>query len=102
MATVVGEAERKYEPGDAGVAAISGLEDVGRLTGPTEMEIDNSYLDTADLRLAAAGVTLRRRSGGGESGWQLKLPAGAGTPPGGGAASGGGGGVPPPPRGNAP
>src|SRR3712207_6771259 len=35
------------------------------------------YFDTPDLQLAAAGVTLRRRTGGGDSGWHLRSPAGA-------------------------
>src|SRR6185503_13979689 len=32
--------------------------------------------DTEDLRLARAGVTLRRRRGGHDAGWHLKLPVG--------------------------
>ena len=35
-----------------------------------------TYFDTADLRLAAAGLTLRRRTGGDDAGWHLKVPAG--------------------------
>ena len=35
--------------------------------------------DTADLRLAAAGLTLRRRTGGDDAGWHLELPAGGGA-----------------------
>jgi hypothetical protein len=35
------------------------------------------YFDTSDLRLLRAGVTLRRRTGGPDEGWHLKLPAGA-------------------------
>jgi CHAD domain-containing protein len=34
------------------------------------------YLDTADLRLAQHGTTFRRRTGGTDEGWHLKLPAG--------------------------
>src|SRR6185437_2041918 len=30
----------------------------------------------ADLRLLQAGITLRRRRGGDDAGWHLKLPAG--------------------------
>ncbi|WP_203984975.1 CYTH domain-containing protein, partial [Sphaerisporangium rufum] len=37
------------------------------------------YFDTADLRLAARGVTLRRRRGGDDAGWTLKLPAAKGA-----------------------
>ena len=43
-----------------------------------------TYYDTADGRLQAAKITLRRRTGGSDAGWHLKLPAGA--PPAGGAA----------------
>ena len=32
------------------------------------------YYDTDDLRLSRSGVTLRRRSGGADAGWHLKLP----------------------------
>lgn len=42
----------------------------------------NTYVDTADLRLFRWGVTLRRREGGPDEGWHLKLPvegAGPGT-----------------------
>jgi CHAD domain-containing protein len=35
-----------------------------------------TYFDTDDLRLAAAGLTLRRRTGGDDAGWHLKVPAG--------------------------
>jgi inorganic triphosphatase YgiF len=34
------------------------------------------YFDTEDLRLARSGITLRRRTGGNDDGWHLKLPAG--------------------------
>jgi CHAD domain-containing protein len=34
-----------------------------------------TYFDTADLRLARWGITLRRRRGGNDEGWHLKLPA---------------------------
>jgi CHAD domain-containing protein len=36
----------------------------------------STYLDTPGLRLAAAGITLRRRLENGRSVWQLKLPRG--------------------------
>lgn len=36
-----------------------------------------TYFDTDDLRLAAAGLTLRRRMGGDDAGWHLKVPAGS-------------------------
>jgi CHAD domain-containing protein len=38
-----------------------------------------TYFDTADLRLSSAGLTLRRRTGGDDAGWHLKVPAGRGA-----------------------
>ena len=71
------ETERKYE-------AIEGLElldpaellgfDTG--TGPHDQDLEAVYFDTVDLRLIRAGITLRRRQGGSDAGWHLKLPAG--------------------------
>ncbi|MCB7137629.1 CYTH and CHAD domain-containing protein [Cellulosimicrobium marinum] len=43
-----------------------------RLLDP--VDLDAVYLDTVGLRLLARGVTLRRRSGGKDAGWHLKLP----------------------------
>ncbi|WP_405141864.1 CYTH and CHAD domain-containing protein [Sphaerisporangium sp. NBC_01403] len=37
------------------------------------------YFDTPDLRLAARGITLRRRRGGEDAGWHLKLPKAKGV-----------------------
>jgi CHAD domain-containing protein len=39
--------------------------------------LESTYFDTAERRLLEFGVTLRRRVGGGETGWQLKVPAGS-------------------------
>ena len=39
-----------------------------------ELALEATYVDTADLALARAGVTLRRRTGGSDAGWHLKLP----------------------------
>ena len=76
MATVR-ETERKYEvvdgvelPGWAGLAGVESL------VGPEEQTLEAVYFDTEDLRLAQAGVTLRRRRGGDDAGWHLKLPVG--------------------------
>jgi CHAD domain-containing protein len=41
--------------------------------------LDATYFDTEDNRLAAAGLTLRRRTGGNDSGWHLDVPAGTTT-----------------------
>src|SRR3954447_16021133 len=39
--------------------------------------LEATYFDTPDLRLAIAGLTLCRRSGGDDAGWQLEVPAGS-------------------------
>jgi inorganic triphosphatase YgiF len=38
--------------------------------------LDNTYFDTPGAGLRLFGVTLRRRVGGSETGWQLKVPNG--------------------------
>ena len=42
---------------------------------PVEHRLEAQYFDTADLRLAGARITLRRRTGGPDDGWHVKLPA---------------------------
>jgi CHAD domain-containing protein len=44
-----------------------------------EQRLDAVYFDTPDLRLAAAGLTLRRSTGATGSGWHLRLPADTGA-----------------------
>ena len=46
--------------------------------GPEEYELSAVYYDTDDLSLTRHKVTLRRRTGGDDEGWHLKLPAHAG------------------------
>ncbi|MDQ2738919.1 MAG: CHAD domain-containing protein, partial [Actinomycetota bacterium] len=41
-----------------------------------QIRLISEYYDTDDKALLAFGATLRRRTGDGETGWQLKLPAG--------------------------
>lgn len=38
------------------------------------LHLEAVYFDTADLRLARSHITLRRRTGGNDDGWHLKLP----------------------------
>ena len=78
------EIEAKYDAGaDVTLAAldeinaidgVDGIEGVAAVEAPVEVELVASYYDTADLRLARAGITLRRRTGGSDEGWHLKLP----------------------------
>jgi inorganic triphosphatase YgiF len=50
------------------------------VTAPPETQLLVArYYDTDDLRLAAARVTLRRRTGGTDAAWHLKLPVGGDT-----------------------
>ena len=71
------ETERKYDA-EAGFALpdLAGLDGVAAVTGPQTYRLRAIYFDTTDFRLAAAKITLRRRTGGTDAGWHLKLPAG--------------------------
>ena len=72
------ETERKYDA-EAGFTLpdLAGLDEVAAVTGPQTYRLRAIYFDTTDFRLAAAKITLRRRTGGTDAGWHLKLPAGA-------------------------
>ena len=48
---------------------------VARVEPQPTLRLTAAYFDTADLRLARHKVTLRRRDGGEDDGWHLKLPA---------------------------
>ena len=37
-------------------------------------ELEATYFDTVDMTLATVGISLRRRTGGSDAGWHLKLP----------------------------
>ncbi|MDI6516336.1 CYTH and CHAD domain-containing protein [Streptomyces coelicoflavus] len=70
------ETERKYEPSPGGAAGLPDLTGVGPVasvtaTGPEKL--DAVYHDTEDQRLAGSSATLRRRTGGPDAGWHLKL-----------------------------
>jgi CHAD domain-containing protein len=74
---VVEEQEDKFEV-DADwllpqVAVL--VPDGGRLDQDV-YRLENTYFDTAGAGLRVFGVTLRRRVGGSETGWQLKVPHG--------------------------
>ncbi|MGH3276750.1 MAG: CYTH domain-containing protein, partial [Streptosporangiaceae bacterium] len=71
------ETERKYEADARTVVPdLTGLPGVAVQSGPEKLRLEARYYDTADLRLLRAGITLRRRRGGSDAGWHLKLPAG--------------------------
>jgi|SRR5215472_847903 len=71
------ETERKYEAGpDFTVPGLTGVAGIASVAEPRTYQLAAVYFDTARLRLASANVTLRRRTGGTDAGWHLKLPAG--------------------------
>ncbi|WP_137989325.1 CYTH and CHAD domain-containing protein [Streptomyces vilmorinianum] len=79
MAETKREIERKYE-----ATETPELPDLTRVPGVAAVldrgvaELDAAYYDTADLRLAADSLTLRRRTGGEDAGWHLKFPVASG------------------------
>ncbi|MFI6771003.1 CHAD domain-containing protein [Streptomyces sp. NPDC050355] len=80
MADTVREIERKYEADDdIQLPDLTGIDPVASVAEQGAEALDALYYDTADQRLAAAGITLRRRTGGRDAGWHLKLPVGPGV-----------------------
>ncbi len=74
----VTERERKYEiVAGSGVPRLVGVAGVETQDDPVEHVLDASYYDTETFRLARGGITLRRRVGGPDAGWHLKLPVSA-------------------------
>jgi inorganic triphosphatase YgiF len=72
------EIEQKYEAGaDFALPSLAGLPGVAQVTEPEVYLLDATYYDTDDLALLGAKVTLRRRTGGPDEGWHLKLPVSA-------------------------
>ena len=74
------EIERKFDVDESFVLPdLGAVEGVAVVREPVEHALEAAYYDTADLRLARAKVTLRRRTGGTDAGWHVKLPAVAGA-----------------------
>ncbi|MGH3990881.1 MAG: CHAD domain-containing protein, partial [Pseudonocardiaceae bacterium] len=72
------EIERKFDTDAATpLPDLSSIEGVATVTDPAEAILEATYFDTPDVRLAAHCTTLRRRTGGADQGWHLKLPAGS-------------------------
>lgn len=72
------ELERKFDVSESGVApSFDGLAVVSRVEKPQAEHLDAVYFDTVNHDLAGNAITLRRRTGGHDEGWHLKLPAGA-------------------------
>ena len=72
----VRETERKYELPDGVDLTDPGVQLGLPIAESGAVELAAVYYDTSDLRLARIGITLRRREGGSDAGWHLKLPVG--------------------------
>lgn len=71
------EVERKFDVGEStSVPSFDGVAEIVRVEKLPAQELDAVYYDTAEHDLASKRITLRRRSGGEDAGWHLKLPAG--------------------------
>ena len=71
------EVERKFEVVETTVSpSFEGLSAVARVERSPSQQLDAVYFDTPGHDLAAHHVTLRRRTGGPDAGWHLKMPAG--------------------------
>ncbi|MFF0413274.1 CHAD domain-containing protein [Kitasatospora sp. NPDC004745] len=69
------ETERKYD-GAALPGRLDRVKGVAAARSTDPEELDAVYYDTQDLRLLRRRITLRRRTGGEDAGWHLKLPRG--------------------------
>ncbi|MGD0927236.1 MAG: CYTH domain-containing protein [Streptosporangiaceae bacterium] len=74
------ETERKYDV-DAGFVLpdLAGSGGAVSMSPPDVQQLAATYYDTDDLRLIGAHITLRRRTGGDDAGWHIKLPVGGDT-----------------------
>ncbi|NXY97786.1 CYTH domain-containing protein, partial [Streptomyces sp. BR123] len=84
MADSKREIERKFEfetseAARRGVPDLTGTAGIAKVADRGTVDLDAVYYDTPDRRLAADGLTLRRRTGGSDAGWHLKLPVSPGV-----------------------
>ena len=74
------ETERKFDVETRTVLPnLASAEGVVSVDQPSEFQLEAVYFDTPDHDLARNRITLRRRTGGADDGWHLKLPAGPDT-----------------------
>jgi CHAD domain-containing protein len=74
------EVERKFDVDPATLfPTVIDVDGVSAMSQPVDLDLEAVYFDTADLDLARHGTTLRRRTGGEDAGWHLKLPKDADT-----------------------
>jgi inorganic triphosphatase YgiF len=74
------ETELKFDVGPGfAIPDLSGVSGGLTVSEPETILLTATYFDTPGQRLAAARVTLRRRTGGADEGWHLKLPLAGGS-----------------------
>jgi CHAD domain-containing protein len=71
------EVERKFDVDESTVSpSFEGIAAVARVEKTPVQALDAVYFDTPGKDLARNWITLRRRTGGPDAGWHLKLPEG--------------------------
>jgi CHAD domain-containing protein len=71
------EVERKFDVDESTPSpSFSGVDEIVRVEQSETESLDAVYFDTPARDLTSHRITLRRRTGGGDAGWHLKLPAG--------------------------
>jgi CHAD domain-containing protein len=74
------EVERKFEADETfSLPDLTGVGEVAAVGDQEEQALEATYYDTPDLRLLRSRVTLRRRTGGADAGWHVKLPGADGA-----------------------
>lgn len=74
------EVERKFDVSSLAVSpSFEGLAAVAQIEHVPSVTLDAVYYDTPTRSLASRQITLRRRTGGGDAGWHIKVPAGPHT-----------------------
>lgn len=73
------EIEDKYAVGpEDRLPELGTLAEVASVSGLTQQDLEATYFDTAALTLTTVGITVRRRAGGDDAGWHVKLPTSKG------------------------
>ncbi|HVW43687.1 MAG TPA: CYTH and CHAD domain-containing protein [Amycolatopsis sp.] len=68
---------RKFDlDADRPLPRLEGTGPIATQHGPDRAVLSDTYFDTEDHRLLRAGVTLRKRTGGVDAGWDLEVPDG--------------------------
>ncbi|GIF51159.1 CHAD domain-containing protein [Asanoa ferruginea] len=78
MRTVV-ERERKFESPDGFRVPDLVGDGIAAIDEPALLTLDATYYDTPELRLTRGALALRRRTGGTDAGWHLKVGAAGGA-----------------------